>query len=1151
MKIYFTIILIFCIVSIGLGQTTNIGFVSFDKQKSGDTETKAAWQFMEGENDLVCKYLTVKKLKKANKLKTYDMLWIHISDTNQLLSENFNPKILFNLKSYVEQGGNLLLSREVFKLINLLGIEPEAPELVYKSGSDNGYGRMLGFHGFRSHPIFDGLDGGSYILKPSADIKVRNFGYFGETLPSKGKVVATDWDYIFLREDKKLVLEYTLGKGKILAVGAYMYFKYPGKDCAIDGQVYNVNRPHLEKFTSNCINYLSGNLDHPETQYWNYANLEVNPFPSEEINFFPMMRPTVKPHPWKLDQNPMKLSRRFASDNFWDVAGQRMLIMGKEGGGIDEVWAHPFMAIRDYEIGIKFSYADTIVWLNDEEPMVEITPDAFTRQYQFRRAFLKEVIVVSPDEPKAVVHYEYRGVYTAEVFIRFKTNQRIMWPYSEKVLGGLKYDFNEKLNAFMITDPSGDFVSMLGFNKPTDAVHFNSSPMLPAFRHIKNPIGQYSNISVADSLWRAAPAKNKLIVTGLSAIKLEMNDNFDVIITASDRGAISTISSHQETHSDPYEIYKASSAYKKDLMANCLQIVSPDNNFNLGYQWALEGSDRFYVHTPGLGKSLVAGYATTASGWDGEHKVNGRPGYGWYFGRDAEWSGMAVLQYGDFDKVKGILTLLQDFQDLNGKILHELSTSGFVHFDASDATPLYVVLAGRYLQHSGDTAFVNQSWPNIKAAMDFMYSTDTDGDGLIENTNVGHGWVEGGGLFGSHTSLYLASCWAEALEMAAYMADALNYRELADTYRQDENVVLKKINEKYWDENDEFLYHGIRQDGSFIEEKSIMPAIPLLFDQADPDKSEIILETFATNEYTSNWGVRIVSEKSSLFKPVGYHTGSVWPLYTGWTALAEYKNGRPVQGFSHIMNNLNVYQDWSLGFVEEVLNGAEYKPSGVCHHQDWSETMVLQPIIEGMLGLMPDALNNSLVFAPHFPADWDTITIRNIKVGNHILDFKQERSEDKILYTFRHSGDKPLKVIFKPGFPKGCEIINKYLDGKMLRQTDHMDTVVMILQSTNVLEYKYRNGIEVLPCIPNPKPGDSPEGLRIVSDRRNGNIYTIEFQALSGAREEFEIYINDHNAVKMEKAELISRNGNIYKFRVDFSEVNNKYAFQTVRIFLD
>jgi len=50
--------------------------------------------------------------------------------------------------------------------------------------------------------------------------------------------------------------------------------------------------------------------------------------------------------------------------------------------------------------------------------------------------------------------------------------------------------------------------------------------------------------------------------------------------------------------------------------------------------------------------------------------------YGWYFGRDGEWSGFALLDYGDFQKVKSELEFYGKYQDLSGKIFHEATTSG-------------------------------------------------------------------------------------------------------------------------------------------------------------------------------------------------------------------------------------------------------------------------------------------------------------------------------------------------------------------------------------------------------------------------------------------------------------------------------------------
>jgi glycogen debranching enzyme len=98
--------------------------------------------------------------------------------------------------------------------------------------------------------------------------------------------------------------------------------------------------------------------------------------------------------------------------------------------------------------------------------------------------------------------------------------------------------------------------------------------------------------------------------------------------------------------------------------------------------------------TSSLGRSLLAGFANTGEGWN-----SGRPGYAWFFGRDACWTALAILHYGDFESVKELLRFLGRHQDLSGKILHELTTSGAAHYDAADATPLYVILLGRYLAH--------------------------------------------------------------------------------------------------------------------------------------------------------------------------------------------------------------------------------------------------------------------------------------------------------------------------------------------------------------------------------------------------------------------------------------------------------------------
>jgi len=101
-----------------------------------------------------------------------------------------------------------------------------------------------------------------------------------------------------------------------------------------------------------------------------------------------------------------------------------------------------------------------------------------------------------------------------------------------------------------------------------------------------------------------------------------------------------------------------------------------------------------------------------------------------------------------------------------GKILHEmrqgemalLGEVPFRHYYGSvDSTPLFVVLAGAYLERTDDLETVRHLWPNILAALRWMdESGDRDGDGFIEYGRqrdtglINQGWKD------SHDSIFHA-----------------------------------------------------------------------------------------------------------------------------------------------------------------------------------------------------------------------------------------------------------------------------------------------------------------------------------------------------------------------------------------------------------
>ncbi len=1104
-----------------------IAFLSDLPYASADTVIRSCYSFLSSQSQLSCEFITASDLAKhTSAVKKYAVVFYMKNEPSAIPPGLREDKTIEAVNEYLNNGGSLLLSGYAMHYLNDLKLETEKPYDSLKPCNDDGFGRKLGFHAWINHPVFRGMNGGAYILRPMKDQSVGVCGYFGDKLPAMGKVIAVDWDYIFLREESKIVLEYDEGRGKVLAIGGYMDFSQP-----------NLNRLHLEKFTLNCLSYLAKGSEGADEHYWDYSATAVTECLKDSVA--PVQKILKPAYCWPEPEDPIAMERRFSSDEFWDVAGERLLTMGTENGGIEEVWAHPFMAFRDYEVGIKFDYRDTVYWLSDQRPEVVAHPSWFCRQYKFSRAYLKEIIVNDPLNPAGVVHYEYKGVYGAELFIRFKSNLRWMWPYSEKVTGSICHTWIEGIQAFRISDEQGMLNVYIGADKPA----------------VQQLSGQFSGFTIDKNYKAAGIPTTDFNVAGFLHYRLEMNDQLDVVYVAGNEGSTALREVYGKYSAAASEVFQNALQHTNEICKNRLMITSPDANFNKGYIWAVVSADKFFVNTPGIGKSLVAGYASTKHGWDGSQKISGRPGYAWYFGRDGEWSGFALLDEGDFAKVKSELEFYQKYQDLNGKILHEASTSGVVHYDASDATPLYIILAGRYFRFSNDTAFLRQSWPYIQKAIDFCFSTDTDKDHLIENTNVGHGWVEGGELYGSHATLYMSGCWAEALKEASNMAGFLRLKE-KDFYRDEAEEVQQIVNKEFWNSSTSFYNYGKNIDGSFRSEPTVLPAVPLSFGLGDNEKAAMVVKQYASNAFTTNWGVRILRDDSKLFKPTGYHYGSVWPLFTGWASMAGYKYGNSVQAYSHLMNNLNVYKAWAMGNVQEVLNGAVYKPSGVCANQCWSETMVIQPAIEGLLGLDMDAGKRRLKLAPALPADWDSLEVRNIRIGSKIISMQFKRTATMLTYLFNSKYRDTLALEFAPILPPGTRILSCRLNHRDLPfSTGFSSSGTSVKLEFNpdgvdMLELEYSGGISVLPVVQEPKPGYAAEGLRILDAGLTGNVYTVLAENKAGTSAVINLWLTGMSIDHIENGSLLTTNGRICSIQIAFPAGGKKYTEVPLKIYL-
>jgi glycogen debranching enzyme len=638
-----------------------------------------------------------------------------------------------------------------------------------------------------------------------------------------------------------------------------------------------------------------------------------------------------------------------------------------------------------------------------------------------------------------------------------------------------------------------------------------------------------------------------------AAFLLKDKAAINIYIMGSSVGAGDAVQQFAANANNMNRLFERSNQYYRELLKKHLYFTTPDTLFNNGYQWAVAKTDQFLQTTPGVGTALMAGFGTTSRGWNGNQKISGRPGYAWYFGRDGQWSSMAIDAYGDYPMVKEALETFIRFQDVNGKIYHELTSSGAAHYDASDATPLFVILAAHYLKYSGDTAYIRKRWPQIKMALDFCYSTDTDHDGLIENTNVGHGWIEGGALFGTHTEFYLAGTWAAALDAAAYMASHIGVKD-SGQYAADAAQVKKIIDRNFWNKDNSFFYNGKMLDGSYMPEATVLAAVPVYFGAVtDSLKAAKVSDRFNTNYFSTDWGVRMIEDSSKKYRSGSYHAGMVWPLFGGWASLSEYNTGNYRSGFQHMMNNLLQYRHWSPGSMEETLNGDLYKPNGVCSHQAWSETMILQPAIEGMLGLKPDAMAKSMQLTPCFPWNWEFCKVHNIRMKDALLQLEMKKKPG--LTTFVIHANHALTLDFSPVFPLNTVINAVKVNGKkihsLLQEKPEGLTLPLSFvtqKGDNLIEVETTGGIGLLPVTTMLQPGDSSTGIQVISEKVNGKLYSTEVSGRPGKVYQLQLF-SQEEIKKITGATLVKREAGIVTLQLKMNgAAGEKYPNQKIEI---
>jgi hypothetical protein len=316
----------------------------------------------------------------------------------------------------------------------------------------------------------------------------------------------------------------------------------------------------------------------------------------------------------------------------------------------------------------------------------------------------------------------------------------------------------------------------------------------------------------------------------------------------------------------------------------------------------------------------------------------------------------------------------------------------------------------------------------------------------------------------------------------------------------------------------------------------------MAFGALNPDRSDRMLRRLSASDVTTDWGTRLLSKNHPLYQPLHYNNGAVWPFMTGFTALAHYRAHRAWAGWSLVRDIARTTYDFARGRNPELMSGAFYRTLDTAVPQQFFATsMLVTPLVRGLLGLQADAPAGTLSVEPHLPARWDSVRVRGFRVGADTVDLRVRRGSRAYTLDLHRRGSEPLQARVSPALPLGANVLRVTVNGRDVpvhveaTRHDVHPVVTVDLETDAHIEIRYEGGVQIAAPDDTVQVGDSPHGLRILDFRRDGDHYVIELEGLAGRAYTVGLR-SDVPLENVQGARLEARNGGWTTLRVAFPE---------------
>ncbi|MGN1286214.1 MAG: MGH1-like glycoside hydrolase domain-containing protein, partial [Bradyrhizobium sp.] len=436
----------------------------------------------------------------------------------------------------------------------------------------------------------------------------------------------------------------------------------------------------------------------------------------------------------------------------------------------------------------------------------------------------------------------------------------------------------------------------------------------------------------------------------------------------------------------------------------------------------------------------------------GRYPYAGIPWYSTTFGRDGLITALQML-WVDPRIAKGVLKRLALFQAkavdpladaAPGKILHEmrggemaaLREVPFAHYYGSvDSTPLFVLLAGLYLERTGDVETLRELWPAVEAGLQWIDGPgDPDRDGFVEYQRAteeglrNQGWKDSfdaifhadGTLAEGNIALAEVQGYVFAgKQLAARAARQLGFADKATRLDAEAERLRARFEEAFWCE--ELGTYALALDGAKrpCKVRTSNAGQTLFSGMVREDRARRVAADLMSQKFFSGWGIRTVATGEARYNPMSYHDGSIWPHDNALIALGLARYGLK-HSVAHLFKGLfdaasymelRRLPELFCGFRRERRRGPVLYPVA-CAPQAWASATPFT-LLEAALGLEFDTARGEIRLRnPCLPEFLSDVVLRDLRLGASSVDLRLRRHGDEVsLEVLRTRGQIQVSIV--------------------------------------------------------------------------------------------------------------------------------------------